>query len=78
MERRFYIVRRTASVANGPPTPLRRVRNFFVGLLVALMAGAFLLAAFLLSSVILAIAGVAIAAAVVGFVVRSSLQLKNR
>src|ERR1700749_2674782 len=78
MERRFYIVRRPTPVVSGPLTPLRRVRNFFVGLMVELMAGAFLVAAFLLGSVIFAIAGIVIAAAVVGFIVRSSLQLNNR
>jgi uncharacterized membrane protein YccC len=78
MERRFHIVRRTGSAVNGPLTPLRRLRNFLVGLMVALLAGAFLIAAFLLGSVIFAIAGIAIAAAVAGFIVRSSLPFKNR
>ena len=78
MHPRLQITRRATVIPNRPRTPLDRIRSFFMGLLVAAVAGACLLAAFLLGSVVLAIIGIVVAAAVVVFIVRASLGLKSR
>lgn len=71
-------ITRAVFMPNRPRTPLDRIRNFLMGLVVAALAGALLLAAFLLGSFVLAIIGVVAAAAVVVFIVRASLGLKSR
>jgi ABC-type protease/lipase transport system fused ATPase/permease subunit len=77
MHSRLQITRRAGFVPNRPRTALDRIRNFLIGLVVAALAGAFLLAAFLLGFFVLAIIGIVVAAAVVVFIVRASLGLKN-
>ena len=76
MHSRLQITRRAVLIPNRPQSLLSRIRNFLMGLAVAVLAGALLIAAFLLGSLILAIIGMVVIVAVVVFIVRASLGLK--